>query len=75
MNEHLSQMGINTDAVVERARSQTRKRARSESRAEDAVREESVAARGASMVRNRSTAGLRNVKVCAPFRSHDLDIV
>lgn len=62
MNDHLSKMGIDASAVVDRARSVTRKRARSESRADDAVREASVLPRGDSMVRDRSTAGLRNVK-------------
>jgi len=62
MNDHLSKMGIDASTVVDRARSVTRKRARSESRADDAVREASVAARGDSMIRDRSTAGLRNVK-------------
>ncbi|CAO3676855.1 unnamed protein product [Umbelopsis vinacea] len=62
MNDHLSKMGIDASAVVDRARSITRKRARSESRADDAVRDASVMARGDSMVRDRSTAGLRNVK-------------
>ncbi|KAI8579509.1 hypothetical protein K450DRAFT_294704 [Umbelopsis ramanniana AG] len=62
MNDHLSKMGIDASAVVDRARSVTRKRARSESRADDAVREASVLPRGDSMIRDRSTAGLRNVK-------------
>ncbi|KAH8555656.1 GTP binding protein 4, partial [Umbelopsis sp. PMI_123] len=62
MNDHLSKMGIDASAVMDRARSVTRKRARSESRADDAVREASVVPRGDSMVRDRSTAGLRNVR-------------
>ncbi|OZJ06222.1 hypothetical protein BZG36_00767 [Bifiguratus adelaidae] len=59
MQSHLAQMGFATDAITERARSQTHKRTRSESRAESAVRSESMA-RSGSMVRDRSTAGLRN---------------
>ncbi|CAM0137135.1 Nucleolar GTP-binding protein 1 [Umbelopsis sp. WA50703] len=62
MNDHLSKMGIDASAVMDRARSVTRKRTRSESRADDSVREASVADRGNTLVRDRSTAGLRNVK-------------
>ncbi|KAJ2963883.1 hypothetical protein NQZ79_g1188 [Umbelopsis isabellina] len=62
MNDHLSKMGIDASAVMDRARSVTRKRTRSESRADDSVREASVAERGNTLVRDRSTAGLRNVK-------------
>ncbi|KAG2171657.1 hypothetical protein INT43_008037 [Umbelopsis isabellina] len=62
MNDHLSKMGIDASAVMDRARSVTRKRTRSESRADDSVREASVAERGSTLVRDRSTAGLRNVK-------------
>ncbi|KAF9982174.1 Nucleolar GTP-binding protein 1 [Modicella reniformis] len=60
MSEHLEGLGL--DSTEARARSRGVKRARSSSRGESIAREASTARTETSMVRDRTMAGVRNVK-------------
>ncbi|KAI9096178.1 P-loop containing nucleoside triphosphate hydrolase protein [Phlyctochytrium arcticum] len=66
LEEQLSSMGVGGDALLDRARSRTRKRARSESRTAEVLARDSSEApskrQATSTVRDRTVTGLRNVK-------------
>lgn len=64
MNQHLSEMGIDANAAVERTRASAagRKRTREEAIPDEAVKEADAAVRDEVITREMSNLGFRNVK-------------
>ena len=64
MNEHLSKMGLDAEAAVERTKNSAagRKRTRAEAIPDEAVKEADAATRDEVAAREMSNLGFRNVK-------------
>ncbi|KAI8384962.1 GTP binding protein 4 [Radiomyces spectabilis] len=62
MGEHLSKMGLDAEAAMERGRNANRKRTRAEAIPDEAVRDADVATREEAVSAEMSNLGFRNVK-------------